>query len=165
MHRLSRELFCDPPLICRLHHRILKAVSPMFTLSSRRNSLQDNRRVSRSCRLSSSSSVLPSESSSLVYDCRRSSWPWPQVKDLSIDPQLPTPSLMLAKPLSKGEPCFFRLLVAMGCRCDGLLSLHVYAHTPRRTSVQTMHVLPDLIRAFLTQQYRSHKTPQSLMTR
>ncbi len=72
---------------------------------------------------------------------------------------------MSAKPLSKGEPCFFRLLVvAMGCRCDGLLSLHVHAHTPRRTSVQAKHVLPDLLRAFLMRQYRSRETSQSLMT-
>ncbi len=68
--------------------------------------------------------------------------------------------------ISKGEPCFFRLLVvAMRCRRDGPLSLHVHAHTPRRTSVQARPVLQDLLQAFLTQQYRSHETFQSLMTR
>ncbi len=69
----------------------------------------------------------------------------------------------VGKPLSKGEPCFFRLLVEKGCRCDGPVSLHVHAHTLRRTSVQAMPVLPDLLQAFLTQQYRSHETSQSLM--
>ncbi len=83
---------------------------------------------------------------------------------MSVDSQLPTPSLTSVKPLSKGESCFFRLLVEMGCRRDGPLSLHDHAHTPRRTSVQAKPVLPDLLQAFLTQQYRSHKTPQSLMT-
>ncbi len=68
--------------------------------------------------------------------------------------------------ISKGEPCFFRLLVvARRCRRDGPLSLHVHAHTPRRTSVQARPVLQDLLQAFLTQQYRSHETFQSLMTR
>ncbi|PBK58665.1 hypothetical protein ARMSODRAFT_105074 [Armillaria solidipes] len=72
---------------------------------------------------------------------------------------------MSAKPLSKGEPCFSRLLVvAMGYRRDAPLSLHVHAHTPRRTSVQAKPVLPDLLQAFLMQQYRSHENSQSLMT-